>query len=128
MPRPIGATTGIISAPINASITAVLTVSGLPTKPRSIVFSSFSECDASFVAVMRLPSLPDSPTAHPPAALIEATRDLLMAPASTISTTDIVASSVTLSPFTKFVSMFSFSSILPICGPPPCTIIGRVPT
>jgi hypothetical protein len=46
---------------------------------------------------------------------------LLILPPSTISTTSIVASSVTRTPRTKRLTSASFSSMRSICGPPPCT-------
>ena len=39
-----------------------------------------------------------------------------------------VAASVTRMPSTKRVGMLSFSSKVPICGPPPCTTTGFMPT
>ena len=71
-----------------------------------------------------LPSLPQSPIAHSPSALISATISLLIEPASTISTISTVFWSVTRSPPSNFDSMPILASIAPICGPPPCTTIG----
>jgi hypothetical protein len=71
-----------------------------------------------------LPSLPHSPIAHSPSALISATISLLIEPASTISTTSIVRWSVTRRPPSNLDSMPRFLSIEAICGPPPCTTIG----
>ena len=75
-------------------------------------------------AVTMLPSLPQSPTACPPAPLMKPTICLLMAPASTISTISMVAASVTRSPAANSDLMPSRLSISPICGPPPCTTTG----
>jgi hypothetical protein len=51
-----------------------------------------------------------------------------MAPDSTISTISTVAASVTRRPSMNSLLIFSRSSMLPICGPPPCTTIGFMPT
>ena len=56
---------------------------------------------SSFLAMIRLPSLPETPTARPPAALMPLTICLLIEPVSTISTTLIAASSVTRRPSMK---------------------------
>jgi hypothetical protein len=73
-------------------------------------------------------SLPDRPTARPPAAWMAPTICLLMLPARTISTISTVAASVTRSPSTKELWIFRRSSIALICGPPPCTTTGLMPT
>ena len=57
------------------------------------------------------------PTARPPACWIEATIDLLIEPDSTISTTDMVASSVTRRPSRNSGFTSSLSSMRLICGP-----------
>ena len=67
-------------------------------------------------------------TALPPAALIARTIDLLIDPARTISTISMVGASVTRRPFTKVLLMPTRSSILLICGPPPWTTMGFMPT
>ena len=74
-----------------------------------------------------LPSLPHRPIARPPWALIVPTICLLMEPASTISTISTVALSVMRRPSEKRDLMPSFSSIEPICGPPPWTTTGLTP-
>ncbi len=61
--------------------------------------------------------MPERPTALPPCRLISATISLLILPPSTISTTSIVASSVTRMPRTKRVGMPSRSRSFSICGP-----------
>ena len=71
-----------------------------------------------------LPSLPHSPTALPPAALMKPTICLLIEPASTISTISMVAASVMRRPPANSDLMPSRLSISPICGPPPCTTTG----
>ena len=82
---------------------------------------------SSLRATTRLPSLPDSPTARPPAALMPLTICLLMEPVSTISTTSMAASSVTRKPSTKEDGIESLFSMAPICGPPPWTTTGSMP-
>ena len=81
----------------------------------------------AFSAKTMLPSLPQSPIAHSPSALISATISLLIEPASTISTISTVFRSVTRKPPSNFDSMPILVSIAPICGPPPCTTIGLTP-
>ena len=68
------------------------------------------------------------PIALPPAWAIQPTSSLLIAPERTISATWAVSLSVTLRPSTKRDSTPSFLSIAPICGPPPWTTIGLMPT
>ena len=82
----------------------------------------------SLLAWIRPPSLPDRPIAVPPASLITLTMCLLIEPDSTISTTSTVSLSVTRRPSTNSLVTFRRSSILPICGPPPCTTTGWIPT
>ena len=53
---------------------------------------------------------------------------LLTVPASTISTTSTIAASVTRSPSMKVDWIASRFSIALICGPPPCTTTGLMPT
>ena len=60
----------------------------------------------------------------PPWALIACTIRLLILPASTISTTSTVASSLTRLPSTNSDLMSSRFSISLIIGPPPCTTTG----
>ncbi len=74
-----------------------------------------------------LPSLPQSPIALPPSALMKPTICLLMEPQSTISTISIVGLSVTRRPFENCDWMPSFFSMAPICGPPPWTTTGFTP-
>ena len=82
---------------------------------------------SSLRATTRLPSLPERPTARPPAALMPLTICLLIEPVSTISTTSMAAASVTRNPSTKDEGIASFFSIAPICGPPPWTTTGSMP-
>mmetsp|Transcript_62274 Transcript_62274/g.197181 ORF Transcript_62274/g.197181 Transcript_62274/m.197181 type:complete len:244 (+) Transcript_62274:512-1243(+) len=91
-----------------------------PTYPRSTLLV--------WRARMSCPSFPHRPTAVPPSELISVTRDLFTFPTSTISTTSMVASSVTRSPFLNLASMPSFPSQVLISGPPPCTSTGLIPT
>ena len=56
------------------------------------------------------------------------TISLLIFPASTISTTSTVAASVTRRPSTKEERIWRRSSIALICGPPPWTTTGLIPT
>src|SRR5262249_27803676 len=63
-----------------------------------VVGARVEDLAARFTGEHEMPSLPQSPTAHPPASLICATICLLMDPASTISTISMVAASVTRSP------------------------------
>ena len=83
---------------------------------------------SSFLARMKAPSCPVRPTALPPARLISVTMSLLTAPPSTISTTSMVAASVTRMPCTNSLLMLSSLSIFSICGPPPWTTTGFMPT
>ena len=53
---------------------------------------------------------------------------LLTAPPSTISTTSMVAASVTRMPWTNSLWMSRRFSSCSICGPPPCTTTGFMPT
>ena len=78
-------------------------------------------------ATIRSPSLPESPTARPPWREISATISLLIL-CSTISTASIVAASVTRIPRTKVDLSPSLSISSVICGPPPCTTTGLMPT
>ena len=83
---------------------------------------------SSFFARTRSPSLPDRPMARPPASLTQVTISLLILPESTISTMSMVSASVTRRPSMKVLLIFIRSSRRPICGPPPCTTIGLMPT
>src|SRR6516225_10421392 len=121
-----GASTGIRSRPRICVSTAVSTLSGSPTNPRSI---SLPDCGSTALplalrASTMLPSLPHKPTALPPASLMKPTICLLIEPASTISTISIVAASVMRRPPANRDSMPNLLSMPPICGPPPCTTTG----
>ena len=74
------------------------------------------------------PSLPQMPTARAPARVISPATYLLTVPASTISTTSTIAASVTRSPSMKVDWIARRLSIALICGPPPCTTTGLMPT
>src|SRR5450631_454953 len=69
-----GASTGIISLPSTWLSTVRSTFSGSPTKPRSTTFSMLESGSTTVRVTLRavtmLPSLPHSPTALPPAALM----------------------------------------------------------
>src|SRR5665811_2198759 len=69
-----GASTGIISLPSTALSTNRSTLSGSPTKPRSTTFSMLESGSTTVRVTLRavtmLPSLPQSPIALPPAALM----------------------------------------------------------
>mmetsp|Transcript_1705 Transcript_1705/g.10511 ORF Transcript_1705/g.10511 Transcript_1705/m.10511 type:complete len:226 (+) Transcript_1705:1772-2449(+) len=91
-----------------------------PTKP----MSGLVTC----LARMSFPSFPQSPTAFPPALLIRETMDLFTLPTRTISTTSMVAPSVTRSPFLKLGSIPTRDNHVLISGPPPCTNTTRNPT
>src|SRR5439155_8580607 len=73
-------------------------------------------------------SLPESPIARPPWWLMRPTMSLLILPTSTISTISTVSSSVTRMPPTKRGSLPRRFISAPICGPPPWTITGLMPT
>ena len=100
-----------------------------PTSPTSIIFCrSFKSSISSLWAWMKLPSWPVKPTALPPWRLIKLTISLLTCPPNTISTTLIVSASVTRMPWMNSPFLPSLSSISLICGPPPCTTTGFMPT
>src|SRR5687768_11460240 len=84
-------------------------------------------CSRRF-AVSRLAPLPDRPIALPPCRLMRPTISLLILPTSTISTISTVSSSVTRMPPTNRGSLRSRFMSAPICGPPPCTMTGLMPT
>ena len=93
--------TGMKLAACRELMTEVSTATTSPTLPRSMISggaSARSTAISSFWAQIIRPSLPDSPTARPPWVLIRLTISLLTLPTSTISTTSMVASSVTRRP------------------------------
>ena len=100
-----------------------------PTWPTScsLVGSSLST-SFSLCARIRPPSRPVRPTALPPASLIRPTMSCCTSPASTHSTTSMVSSSVTRMPWMKLPFLPSRFSASSICGPPPCTTTGFMPT
>src|SRR5262249_42908537 len=79
-------------------------------------------------ARMSVPSLPERPTALPPWWLISPTISLLIRPTRTISTLSSASWPVPRFPPTKRGSSPRRFIIAPICGPPPCTMTGRMPT
>ena len=78
--------------------------------------------------MIRPASSPDSPTAYEPWRLIEATISRLTLPTSAMRTMSTVSASVMRSPSTNsgFLPSRSISSV--ICGPPPWTTTGFMPT
>ena len=120
------------SEAITQSSTVRSTRSGSPTKPRSTT----SSWPVAGLMIVRLtlraapmpPSLPERPMARPPSALIDATICLLIEPARIISTMSTVSLSVTRRPALNSLLMPSRSSMPPICGPPPWTTTGLMPT
>ena len=113
------ATTGTCPLSTSCCSTLVSTLVTSPTKPHS--------GSRTFPRNV-LPSLPQTPTARPPAVLMSDTRDLFTLPTSTISTISIVSASVTRRPFLKTGSMPTLASHWLISGPPPWTRMGRMPT
>ena len=102
-----------------------------PTRPRSYSTSSPSgpfRFMVSFFAAVRPASEPERPTALPPCWLMSLTMPLFVEPASTISTTPTVSSSVTRSPSTNSLVLPIFLSVSPIWGPPPWTTTTLMPT
>src|SRR5262245_24647673 len=126
-PTPTGAMTGMNPCSSSRRIGSGSMASTSPTRPMSTTSPSDAR-DSRLRARMRLASLPDRPTARPPWWLIRPTISLLIRPTRTISTISIVSSSVTRIPPTKRGSLPSRFIIAPICGPPPCTMTGRMPT
>ena len=91
----------------------------LPTNPRSAWLGA---------AVMRLASSPDMPTASGPCTLMAETMSRLTLPTSTMRAMSSVSASVTRRPLRNSVSLPRRAISSPICGPPPCTTTGRMPT
>ena len=79
------------------------------------------------MAVIRLASSPDSPTASAPWTLIELTMSRLTLPTSTIRTRSMVSASVTRNPSWNSASLPTRSISAPIWGPPPWTTTGSMP-
>ena len=118
-PAPNGAITGIKSFSNKVRMTSGLISDGLPTSPNAGSAGS---------QTTKFASLPDRPTARPPCLLMACTMRLLTVPDSTISTTSIVAASVTRLPLTNSDLISSLSRSALIIGPPPWTITGLIPT
>src|SRR5437667_1138187 len=108
-------------------IGSVFTVSTSPTRPMSPSWPFASRCSRRR-ARSSPASLPDSPTALPPWWSIRPTIALLILPTRTISTISTVSSSVTRMPPTNSGSLPSRFMRAPICGPPPWTMTGLMPT
>ena len=100
-------------------ISSGLTLVTEPTKPSSGSCASASSSIAS---------VPDRPSATGPKVLSAVTMSELTLPISTIWATSSVSASVTRRPSTNSVSLPMRRSHSPICGPPPCTTTGRMPT
>ena len=79
-------------------------------------------------AVISSASSPDMPTASGPCTLMAETMSRLTLPTSTIRAISRVSASVTRSPLRNSVSLPSRAISSPICGPPPCTTTGSIPT
>ncbi len=95
------------------------TTETLPTNPKSTSVGA---------AVIRLASSPDMPTASEPWTLMAETMSRLTFPTSTMRAMSSVSASVTRSPLRNSVSLPSRAMSAPICGPPPCTTTGSMPT
>ena len=97
----------------------VFTASTVPTKPspgwRTRAWSNPA-------------SSPDTPTANGPWTLMADTMSRLTRPTSTMRAMSRVSASVTRRPSTNVASRPSRFIISPICGPPPWTTTGRMPT
>jgi len=116
---------------VNISSTSVFTPVTSPTMPKSICeIEPSASCFSinNLRARSKLPSLPVKPMARPPCLLIRFTIDLLTLPPNTISTTSMVAWSVTRIPSIRSDSCPKRFSNESTCGPPPCTTIGFKPT
>ncbi len=119
MPVATGAMTGIIPAVYRSRMIWTFISTGRPTKPSSGSSASHTIMSSS---------LPEMPTARPPASLIAWTMRLLTRPDSTISTTSTVSLVVTRLPRTKRLSMPRRPSRSLIIGPPPWQTTGFMPT
>ena len=73
-------------------------------------------------------SSPDSPTAYEPCRFTDATISRLTLPTSAMRTMSTVSASVTRRPSTNSGSLPSRRMRSVICGPPPCTTTGFMPT
>ena len=80
------------------------------------------------VAVIRLASSPDSPTARAPWTLMVLTMSRLTFPTSTMRTRSMVSASVTRNPSWNSTSLPTRAMSAPIWGPPPWTTTGSMPT
>ena len=122
----------MMSLAVSRSIISLLISTTSPTCPISIISGALTSGPPRsiniFFALINVASLPVRPTALPPLPLIRLTISWLTAPPRTIWTTSIVLLSVTRIPSTKLDSIPSSSSRLPICGPPPWTTTGFIPT
>src|SRR5438093_465792 len=126
-PTPTGAITGTQPPCSSIRIASTLTASTSPTRPMSTVSPLGRRCSRRR-ARRRLASLPEMPIALPPWWLMSPTISLLILPTSTISTISTVSWSVTRIPPTKRGSLPRRFIRAPICGPPPSTMTGLMPT
>jgi hypothetical protein len=96
-----------------------LTASTSPTKPSS---------GERREAVINPASSPERPTARGPCTLMAETMSRLTLPTSTMRAMSRVSASVTRSPSRNSGCLPRRSMSWPICGPPPWTTTGRMPT
>ena len=114
--------TGTNQSPSNVPRSRVsASADGTPTRPRSTTRPSTVRCGGAGSDRPHAASAPVSPTAATPAAVSAATRRVLMAPASTETTTSSVGSSVMRSPSTCRFSIPAAFNAASISRPPPCT-------
>ena len=121
-PRPIGETTGKKPCFSKTSSSSGLTFLISPTKPKSMpLFWGF------FIASIKCPSLPLTPTALPPKVFRCVIISLFIVPESTISATFIFSELVTLRPSIKETFWPNCSIAFETSWPPPWTITGSIP-
>src|SRR4051794_32542092 len=116
---PMVDTTGISSSASSRCTIPGLTASTSPTNPRSGLRA---------LARMSPASSPDSPTASGPCTLTAETMSRLILPTRTMRATSRLSASVTRRPSRNSGTIPSRSMSALICGPPPCTTTGRMPT
>ncbi len=80
------------------------------------------------MALIRLASSPDRPTARAPCTLTVLTMSRLTFPTSTMRTRSMVSASVTRKPSWNSATLPTRSISAPIWGPPPWTTTGSMPT
>ena len=119
-------TTGIRPASIKSNKDSDLTSTMSPTSPMSVGAPPTST--RRFSAVNSPASSPEVPTASGPWALIRPTSSRPTWPKRTMRTTSMTSGVVTRKPPRNSPSRPSRRSIAEICGPPPCTTTGLMPT